>query len=80
MMQRASARTVWRHARVQALPVRGRYIGAAVAVTTQSDRRLLDAVEDVRTHGGPVRAWVVGEAALQSDIEVERAGLGWPPR
>ena len=55
-------------------------VGAAVAVTTQSDRRLLDAVEDVRTHGGPVRAWVVGEAALQSDIEVERAGLGWPPR
>src|SRR5437762_1096197 len=55
-------------------------VGAAVAVTTQSDRRLLDAIEEVRTHGGPVRAWVVGEAALQSDIEVERAGLGWPPR
>ncbi len=55
-------------------------VGAAVAVTTKSDRRLLDAIEDVRTHGGPVRAWVVGEAALQSDIEVERAGLGWPPR
>ena len=55
-------------------------VGAAVAVTTKSDSRLLDAIEDVRTHGGPVRAWVVGEAALQSDIEVERAGLGWPPR
>ena len=55
-------------------------VGAAVAITTQSDRRLLDAIEDVRTHGGPVRAWVVGDAALTSDIEVERAGLGWPPR
>jgi uncharacterized protein (DUF58 family) len=55
-------------------------VGAAVAITTQSDRRLLDAIEDVRTHGGPVRAWVVGDAALMSDIEVERAGLGWPPR
>ncbi len=55
-------------------------VGAALAVTTQSDRRLLDAIEDVRTRGGPVRAWVVGEAVIQSDVEVERAGLGWPPR
>ena len=54
-------------------------VGAAVAVTTTSDRSLLDAIEDVRTHGGPVRAWVVGDAVLTSDIEVERAGLGWPP-
>jgi len=54
--------------------------GAAVAVTTRSERRLLDAVEDIRTRGGPVRAWVVGEAVLQSDIEVERTGLEWPPR
>jgi len=55
-------------------------VGAAVAVTTKSDGRLLEAIEGVRTHGGPVRAWVVGEAALESDIEVERAGLEWPPR
>ncbi len=55
-------------------------VGAAVAVTTKSDRSLLDTIEDVRTHGGPVRAWVVGDAVLESDIEVERAGLGWPPR
>ena len=55
-------------------------VGAAVAITTKSDRRLLDAIEDVQTHGGPVRAWVVGEATLESDVEVERAGLGWPPR
>ena len=55
-------------------------VGAAVAVTTKSERRLLDAIDDVRTHGGPVRAWVVGDAVLQSDIETERAGLGWPVR
>ena len=55
-------------------------VGAAVAITTTSDRRLLDAIDEVRTHGGPVRAWVVGDAELTSDIEVERAGLGWPPR
>ena len=54
--------------------------GAAVAVTTKSERGLLDAIEDIRTHGGPVRAWVVGEAVLESDIEVERTGLEWPPR
>jgi uncharacterized protein (DUF58 family) len=54
-------------------------VGAAVAVTTQSDRRLLDAIDDVRMHGGPVRAWVVGDAALASDIEIERVGMGWPP-
>lgn len=55
-------------------------VGAAIAVTTKSDRRLLDEIENVRSHGGPVRAWVVGEAVLESDIEVERTGLGWPPR
>jgi len=55
-------------------------VGAAVAITTKSERRLLDAIDDVRTHGGPVRAWVVGNAVLQSDIETERAGLGWPVR
>lgn len=54
-------------------------VSAAVAVTTQSERRLLDAVEEVRARGGPVRAWVVGEAVLASDVEVERVGTGWPP-
>jgi len=50
----------------------------AIAVTATSDARLLDAVEDVRAHGGSARAWVVGEAVLESDVEVERAGLEWP--
>lgn len=53
-------------------------VGAVVAVTSGSDRRLLDAVDDVRAHGGPARGWVVGDAAVASDIEVEHAGLGWP--
>ena len=35
-MERASARTVWRHARVHARPVRGRYIGAAIAVVVST--------------------------------------------
>jgi uncharacterized protein (DUF58 family) len=50
----------------------------AIAVAAASEARLLDAVEDVRAHGGSVRAWVVGEAVLESDIDVERAGFAWP--
>jgi uncharacterized protein (DUF58 family) len=53
-------------------------VGDAIAVTTKSDPRLLEAVDAVRWHGGSVRAWVVGDAALDLDITVERAGLGWP--
>ncbi|HET7467646.1 MAG TPA: DUF58 domain-containing protein [Candidatus Dormibacteraeota bacterium] len=53
-------------------------VGDAIAVTAGSDARLLEAVEDVRLHGGVVRAWVVGEATLESDIDAERVGLGWP--
>ena len=53
-------------------------VGDAIAVTSRSDARLLEAVEDVRAHGGAVRAWVVGEAVLESDIDVQRTGLAWP--
>jgi uncharacterized protein (DUF58 family) len=53
-------------------------VGDAIAVTATSDARLLDATEDVRAHGGSVRAWAVGDAVLESDVDVERAGLDWP--
>jgi len=53
-------------------------VGDAIAVTATSDARLLDAAEDVRAHGGSVRAWVVGDAVLESDLDVQRAGLEWP--
>lgn len=53
-------------------------VGDAVAVTAGGDARLQEAVEDVRAHGGAVRAWVVGEAALDSDIDAQRVGLEWP--
>lgn len=55
-------------------------VGAVVAVTTRTDHALLDAVEDVRSHGGPARAWVIGDGPLDADadIEVHRAGLEWP--
>jgi uncharacterized protein (DUF58 family) len=53
-------------------------VGDAIAITANSDARLLDAVEDVRAHGGAVRGWVVGDKDLESDIEVRRVGLEWP--
>ena len=53
-------------------------VGDAIAITSKSEGQLLDAVETVRLHGGSVRAWVVGDAVLESDIPVQRAGLGWP--
>jgi len=53
-------------------------VSDAIAVTATSDARLLDATEDVRAHGGSVRAWVVGDTVLESDIDVQRAGLEWP--
>lgn len=53
-------------------------VGDAIAVTGSGDARVVAAVEDVRARGGNVRAWVVGDAALDSDIDVERAGLDWP--
>jgi uncharacterized protein (DUF58 family) len=53
-------------------------VGDAVAVTAASDRGLIDAIELVRSRGGDVRAWVVGDAILDADLPVERAGLEWP--
>jgi uncharacterized protein (DUF58 family) len=52
--------------------------GDAIAITTKSDGRLLDALETIRSHGGSARAWMVGDAVLEMDIPVDRAGLGWP--
>jgi uncharacterized protein (DUF58 family) len=49
----------------------------AVAITGASNPALVEALETVRSRGGRVRAWVVGDAAL--DIEpMSRVGLRWP--
>lgn len=50
----------------------------AIAVTAGADAMVLDALEDVRAHGGSVRAWVVGDGSLRSDVPFERASLEWP--
>jgi hypothetical protein len=32
----------------------------------------------VKQRGGDIRAWVVGEAAIDVDAPVEHVGLAWP--
>jgi uncharacterized protein (DUF58 family) len=52
-------------------------VGEAVAVTGTSNPALVEALETVRGRGGRIRAWVIGDAAV--DIEpVRRAGTRWP--
>ncbi len=53
-------------------------VADAIAVMSRGDGPLLDALEDVRAHGGGVRAWAVGDAVQELDMPVERAGLAWP--
>jgi uncharacterized protein (DUF58 family) len=50
----------------------------AVAVTASRSPALADALDTVRRRGGSVRAWVVGEAELDTDAPVQKAGLSWP--
>jgi hypothetical protein len=50
----------------------------AVIVTATADPRLVEALEDARRHGARGRAWVIGDAELDLDVEVSRAGLEWP--
>jgi Protein of unknown function DUF58 len=49
-----------------------------VLVTAGADGRLTEALEGARRHGARVRAWVVGDAELDIDVAVDRAGLEWP--
>jgi hypothetical protein len=49
-----------------------------VMVTGFADERLVEAVEAARRQGSRARAWVVGDAELDVDVPVERAGLEWP--
>ncbi|HEY1421598.1 MAG TPA: DUF58 domain-containing protein [Candidatus Dormibacteraeota bacterium] len=53
-------------------------VGEAVSVTGSPDREVMDALETVRSRGGLVRAWVVGDAELDIDGSVMHVGTGWP--
>jgi len=50
----------------------------AIAVVAAANPDIEDAFESVRQGGGSVRAWVVGEAEVDLDVPLQRAGLTWP--
>jgi len=52
--------------------------GDAIAVLATANAEIDDALEAIRQRGGTVRAWVLGEAEVASNIGVQRAGLEWP--
>jgi uncharacterized protein (DUF58 family) len=52
--------------------------GDAIAVLATANAEIDDALDAIRQRGGAVRAWVVGDAEVGSDIGVQRAGLEWP--
>ena len=60
-------------------------VGDAIAVIATANPEIDDALETIRRGGGAVRAWVVGDAEVDfakapfsSDVNTQRAGLGWP--
>jgi uncharacterized protein (DUF58 family) len=50
----------------------------AVGVTAGSSDAVVEALETVRRRGGRVRAWVVGDAELDLEAPIQRAGISWP--
>jgi len=53
-------------------------VGDAIAVMATASPEIDDALVTIRHRGGTVSAWVVGDADVGSDINVQRAGLLWP--
>ena len=60
---------------VRPLPPR---VGDAIAVMSTPSIDIDDALQGIRQRGGSVRAWVVGETELDSDMPTHHAGLEWP--
>jgi uncharacterized protein (DUF58 family) len=53
-------------------------VSDAVGITAGSDAPLVEALETVRQRGGRVCAWVVGDAPLDLEAPIQRAGTTWP--
>ena len=51
---------------------------AEVVAVTAGDPRVVDAIEDAKARGRRIRAWVIGDAKLDIDAEVQRVGTSWP--
>ena len=49
-----------------------------VVAVTAGDPRVVDAMEDAKARGRRVRAWVIGDAKLDIDADVQRVGTKWP--
>ncbi len=50
----------------------------AVGVTGGGNAVLIEALETVKHRGGRIRAWVVGDAELELEAPIQRAGTVWP--
>jgi hypothetical protein len=53
-------------------------VGDALAIIAGANTEIDDSLETIRQRGGAVRAWVVGDAEVESNVSTQRAGLEWP--
>lgn len=53
-------------------------VGDAVAIFASSSPAIAETLETVRSRGGSVRAWVVGDAEVDVDGPTTRVGTSWP--
>jgi uncharacterized protein (DUF58 family) len=53
-------------------------VGDAIFVTAAQNGQIDDVLDGIRRRGGSVRGWVVGDAQVDSDVPMQRAGLDWP--
>jgi len=53
-------------------------VANAIAVAAGANPDIVEALESVKVRGGTARAWVVGDADVDLDVPVQRAGLTWP--
>jgi uncharacterized protein (DUF58 family) len=54
------------------------FVTDAVGVTAAGGVALIEALETVQQRGGRIRAWVVGDAELDIEAPIQRAGTAWP--
>jgi uncharacterized protein (DUF58 family) len=53
-------------------------VGDAIAVIACANAEIDESLETIRQRAGAVRAWVVGDAEVEPNVSVQRAGLEWP--
>lgn len=53
-------------------------VGDGIAIIATANPEIDEALETISQRGGAVRAWVVGDADVDSGVSTQRAGLEWP--